>query len=279
MGGARFPTHIKWAAVRGQRGRRRSTSSATATRASPAPSRTASCSAGPRTCSSRGWSSPASTAGATRGYIYIRHEYHEEIEAVEDGDPRRRGAGLLRQEHLRIGHRLPGRGLRQPRRLHLRRGIGPARGDGGPPRRAPEQAPLPDRPRPLRQADDHQQRRDVDVDAGDLPQGRPLVPRPGGQRLPGALVLLDLRRRERAGRLRGPLRHHRPRPRLPAGRRHERRPAAQGDRPLRPLRRLPADPDQAVPACPRTSPRQFLDDGDRDFDIVDLPLDPGVLGG
>ncbi len=50
--------------------------------------------------------------------------------------------------------------LRQPRRLHLRRGVRAARGDGGQAGRAAQQAAVPGHPRPVRQADRHQQRRD-----------------------------------------------------------------------------------------------------------------------
>ncbi|WP_158633419.1 NADH-ubiquinone oxidoreductase-F iron-sulfur binding region domain-containing protein [Tautonia sociabilis] len=93
MGGARFPTHIKWAAVRSQQ----------------SDTKYVVCNGDesePGTFKDRellrraphllveGMVLAGLTAGATKGYIYIRHEYHEEIEAVEEAirDARSRGA-------------------------------------------------------------------------------------------------------------------------------------------------------------------------------------------
>ncbi|CAN5684995.1 NADH-quinone oxidoreductase subunit NuoF [soil metagenome] len=82
MGGARFPTHIKWAAVRGEAD----------------PEKYIVCNgdeAEPGTFKDRellrrapyllieGMVLAALVTGAKRGYIYIRHEYEEEIEATE----------------------------------------------------------------------------------------------------------------------------------------------------------------------------------------------------
>ncbi|QDV37131.1 NADH-ubiquinone oxidoreductase-F iron-sulfur binding region domain-containing protein [Tautonia plasticadhaerens] len=83
MGGARFPTHLKWAAVRAQ----------------ASDVKYVVCNGDesePGTFKDRellrraphllveGMVLAGLTGGATKGYIYIRHEYHEEIEAVED---------------------------------------------------------------------------------------------------------------------------------------------------------------------------------------------------
>jgi NADH:ubiquinone oxidoreductase subunit F (NADH-binding)/NADH:ubiquinone oxidoreductase subunit E len=83
MGGARFPTHIKWAAVRSQ----------------SSDTKYVVCNGDesePGTFKDRellrraphllveGMVLAGLTAGASKGYIYIRHEYHDEIEAVEE---------------------------------------------------------------------------------------------------------------------------------------------------------------------------------------------------
>lgn len=92
MGGARFPTHAKWESVR----------------AEEAPVKYVVCNGDecePGTFKDRellrraphllveGMVLAGLAVGGTRGYIYIRHEYHEEIAAVEEaiGDAARRG--------------------------------------------------------------------------------------------------------------------------------------------------------------------------------------------
>jgi NADH-quinone oxidoreductase subunit F len=82
--------------------------------------------------------------------------------------PRRTSNGIFGEKGLIAGSETPaahasGRLLRPPRRrgLHLRRGDGPARGDRGQAGLAAHQAALPRHQGPVRQADDHQQRRDA----------------------------------------------------------------------------------------------------------------------
>ena len=111
--------------------------------------------------------------GCERGYLYIRGEYplatrrlQRAIDAARArGLPRRRRAG----RGLRVRHRAaPRRG-----RLHLRRGDRAAQLDRGLPRRAAQQAAVPQRPGPVRQADRDQQRGDA-------------LQRPGGPRASAA---------------------------------------------------------------------------------------------
>ena len=91
--------------------------------------------------------------GCERGYIYIRGEYplaHERLEHAIDAArdaraPRRRRHG----RGLRVRHRAAAR----RRRLHLRRGDGALQLDRGQARRAAQQAAVPGRARPVRQAD------------------------------------------------------------------------------------------------------------------------------
>ena len=146
MGGAGFPTHLKWKAVRDQ----------------PGPEKYVVCNADesePGTFKDRelirraphllveGMILAGLVAGASQGYIYVRHEYEEEIEVIDRVDRRRVCRGRLRRPDPRHGPLVRPGGLRQPRRLHLRRGDRAPGGDGGPPGRAPEQAPVPHRGR------------------------------------------------------------------------------------------------------------------------------------
>ena len=89
--------------------------------------------------------------GARRGYVYIRHEYPDQVHAIEAEilEPGR-GSGRPR----RPGHRafLRDRGLREPWGLCLRRAIGVDRGHRGAPRRASQSSPGHRGQRPSRQA-------------------------------------------------------------------------------------------------------------------------------
>ena len=99
--------------------------------------------------------------GAERGYLYIRGEYplaearlDNAIAAAREARAARAGRHRLR---VRVRHRAPAR----RRRLHLRRGDGAVQLDRGQARRAAQQAAVPGRGRPVRQADGDQQRRDA----------------------------------------------------------------------------------------------------------------------
>ena len=104
---------------------------------------------------------------ARHGYIYIRHEYHDQIDAVNEALAVARDRGVIGPDVAR--HRLVvrHRGLRQPGRLRLRRAGGLDRGD----RRAQGRAAQPPAPardqRALRQAHAALQRRDVRLGARD----------------------------------------------------------------------------------------------------------------
>ena len=113
------------------------------------------------------------------------------------------------------------------RRLHLRRrnrADGIARRQEGP---AALQAAVPGQLRPVRQADHDQQHRDLRLGAGDHPQRRRVVPQPGQAEQRRPEDLLGVRPRRQAGQLRDPPRHA-VRRTAGAGRRHARRPQAQG---------------------------------------------------
>ena len=96
--------------------------------------------------------------------------------------------------------RRPGRARRRCRRVHLRRGDGDARVDGGPARNAAAEAAVPEPVRLPRPADADQQRRDA----------RPRRAHPPW-RLAASPSLVGHRRRREAGLLRGAARHHAPR--------------------------------------------------------------------
>ena len=125
--------------------------------------------------------------GATRGYIYIRHEYHEQIKAIEaaiEAAVRQKACAARTSSAPALA---PRRGLRQPRRLHLRRAERAARGDGGSPRpsrepgrrNCPRTACSTSRPR--------QQRRDAGLGPGHLlSRARTGTPTPGTKSRPTA---------------------------------------------------------------------------------------------
>ena len=239
MGGARFPTHIKWAAVRAQPGPTRSTSSATATSPSPAPSRTASCSDGAPYLLVEGMVLAGLTTGADPGLHLHPPRVRGRDRGRRGGHPRGRGdGGSAARTSSASGLNFPVEVFVSPggyicgEESALLEAMEDRRAEPRNKPPFPTVAGLYNKPTVINNVET------LMWTPADLPQGGRVVSRPGGQRLPGALVLLDQRRRQRAGRLRGPLRPDRPRPGLRRGRRHGRRPAAQGDRPLGPLRRL-----------------------------------------
>ncbi len=95
----------------------------------------------------------AFAVGAQKAYIYIRGEY-----PLAEARNRR-----CHRRHTRVGspRRAGHRGQARCRRVYLRRGDGALRVDRGQSRRAPQQAAVPGRGRPVRQADGDQQRRDA----------------------------------------------------------------------------------------------------------------------
>ena len=104
LGGAGFPTHLKWAAVRRE----------------PGPEKYVVCNADesePGTFKDRellrrtphllveGMVLAGLVSGATQGYIYVRHEYHEEIGVVEESIAAAYRSGICGDDILGSGHR------------------------------------------------------------------------------------------------------------------------------------------------------------------------------
>ncbi len=162
-GGGGFPTGSKWETCRNAESEdESSTSSATPTRATRAPTWTAPSWKATRTRSSKGMIIGAYAIGAREGYIYVRNEYPLAVEhlhlAIEAG----RGVRPAGREHP--GHRLRLRRVHvQPRRrrLRLRRVDGPDGLAGGQGRRAARQVRPHRGERPLGQAQQPEQRRDL----------------------------------------------------------------------------------------------------------------------
>ncbi len=141
---------------------------------------------------------------------------------------RRRARGRPpRRGHPRLGLRLRHRAAPRRRRLHLRRGDGAVRVDRGQARRAAQQAAVPGRGRPLRQADRRQQRRDAGQRAAHRARGRRRVRRDRHRGLDRPEAVLPVRQRRAARRLRGRVRGDAARPDR-AGRRRAGRPARSG---------------------------------------------------
>jgi len=155
-----------------------------------------------------------------------------------------RGAGprLPRRQHPRPGHPVRHRVAQGRGRVHLRRGDGALQLDRGLPRRAAQQAAVPGRPRAVRQADGHQQRRDARQRPRHRPRRRAGVREDRHRGLEGHPAVLP----ERAGRaarpVRGAVRHHAARGPRHGGRRAGRATAShdharRGRRPVRDARR------------------------------------------
>ena len=142
-GGAGFPTGIKWNFAAAEK-RSPSTSSATPTRASRAPSRTGSSSASIADLVMEGMTIGARAIGAALGLIYLRAEYGYLRPHLEDGHQAAHGSRPARRQHRRHrGLQLRHHGGHGRRRLRLRRGDGPHRVARGLPRRAAQPAAVP----------------------------------------------------------------------------------------------------------------------------------------
>ena len=107
--------------------------------------------------------------GCEKGYLYLRGEYPLALARIANAIAALPRPRLPRRQHPRRRRALRHRAAPRRRRLHLRRGDGADELDRRAPRRAAQQAALPDRGRPVRQADGDQQRRD----AGQRPRHRP----------------------------------------------------------------------------------------------------------
>ena len=145
--------------------------------------------------------------GITVGYNYIHGEIFEVYERFEEALDEARAAGLLGDNILGSDFSFQLHAVARLRRLHLRRGdraARVARRQEGP---AALQAAVPGQLRPVRQADDDQQHRDLRRGAVDHPQRRPGLPRDRQAQQRRHQDLLGRRRRRAARQLRGAARH------------------------------------------------------------------------
>ena len=120
-GGAGFPTGIKWKTVAARPGARRSTSSATPTKAISGTFADRMIMEGDPFVLIEGMAIAGIAVGATKGYIYIRSEYPHAIahmRAAMQGGAARRLLGATVAARQRLRHR----SARRRRRLCLRRG-------------------------------------------------------------------------------------------------------------------------------------------------------------
>ena len=188
MGGAGFRTHLKWSAVR----------------EAPGAPKYVVCNADesePGTFKDRELLRRAPLPRPRRDDPGgARHRGRERVRLlparVRRGNRSRRGGRRqgdrgrrLREEHPRLRSFVHPGSLRQSRRLHSGRRDRLAGSDGGPPRRAAQQAAVPDDRRPVRQADRHQQRRDALLGARHRAERRRVVSRPGRRTVRAGCVL------------------------------------------------------------------------------------------
>ena len=193
MGGAGFPTGLKWGVVRAEAGAQKYVI-CNADESEPGTFKDSQILADQPHLVLEGVLIAMLVVGADTGYVYIRHEYVPEAVALRREIARMRRARAARRRTL-------DRGLRVARRLHPRRGDRAARGDGGAPRRAAQQAAVPGQPRSLGAAHADQLRRDAGRRADHPRARRRLVERPGDERLDRPQVLRGLRRRRGARRV------------------------------------------------------------------------------
>ena len=99
--------------------------------------------------------------GCAHGWVYLRGEYPRALDTLEAALVAARARGYLGDDILGSGFAFDITIVPRRRRLHLRRGDGDLQLDRGLPRRAAQQATVPGRGRPVRQADGRQQRRDA----------------------------------------------------------------------------------------------------------------------
>ena len=297
LGGAGIPATQKWRdvrdAVRTARARGTTTtarsSSSTATRASRARSRTASCcSASPHLVVEGVILAGPRRPRRREGYIYIRHEYPEQIAACEREIRRAEQLGVCGPERDRARPAVPGVGVRQPRRVHLRRAERADRGDEdrrAEPRNMPpklETNGLDDRPTLVSNVETFAWVPYIAINGGKAYADA------RRQRLEGPAVLLRLRRRETAGRLRGAdgpdaARAGLRRRVLPGvGATASRRSSRRSRRPARPAGSSPRS-SRRRPACRATTSnnkawqalaaRRGFDPNAQELDVLDLELE------
>ena len=159
-GGAAFPTGRKWAAVAAQAAQPHYLV-CNADESEPGTFKDRVLLEGDPFATVEAMTIAAFATGASKGYLYIRGEYPEAEARVANAIDRARERRPPRRRHPGLGLRLRHRAPARRRRLHLRRGDGALRVDRGQARRAAQQAAVPGRGRPVRQADGRQQRRDA----------------------------------------------------------------------------------------------------------------------
>ena len=168
--------------------------------------------------------------GVRQAFVFVRGEYARPARRLQRAVEEAYAAGFL-------GQGIAGSGLRPgphrpPRRrgLHLRGGDRPAQQPRGAARRAPDPASLPGGGRPLREADDRQQRRDDQQPALDHRPRRRRLRRHRAPGVAGHPPLLAVGPRPPPGQLRGGDGPHLARPDLRGapGRRHPRGPGPEG---------------------------------------------------
>ncbi len=137
--------------------------------------------------------------GCEQGFLYIRGEYPLAHARLQNAIERCRERGLLGDNILGDGVRFDIELRRGRRCLHLRRGNGAHELPGGAPRRAAQQAAVPDRSRPVRQAHRHQQRRDPGQRPAHRDRRRKSLCRHRHRALRRPQALLRLRPREAPG--------------------------------------------------------------------------------
>ncbi len=103
----------------------------------------------------------AYAADVNRSFIYIRGEYQQQADDPRSGDRRSRGGWLPRRADPRLRAVAQPRAAPRRRRLHLRRGDGPARLARRQARQPAPEAAVPGQPGPLPGPDADQQRRDA----------------------------------------------------------------------------------------------------------------------
>ncbi len=255
MGGAGFRTHLKWSAVRGARGDVKyvvcnADESEPGTfkdrelmRAHAAPR--------PR----RDDPGRADYRAPRRGTLYIRHEYEEEIDAVREAIAAAEAQGVCGPNVLGSGLAFPldvfvsPGGYIQGEESALLEAMEDRRGE---PRNKP---PFPttnglfNKPTVINNVETLAWVPAIVMRGGEWYRDQGIN---GGTGLRFVSISGDV---NGPGRVRGPLRPDRARPRLRHGRRHARRAEAQGDRPLGSVGRLPPGPRSSANCCRRSSPR------------------------
>jgi NADH-quinone oxidoreductase subunit F len=106
MGGARFPTHMKWDAVRKEKAEQKYVV-CNGDECEPGTFKDRELLRRAPHLLVEGMVLAGLTVGGTRGYIYIRHEYHDEIEAVKEAIEDATHRGFCGQNILGSGHSFP----------------------------------------------------------------------------------------------------------------------------------------------------------------------------